>query len=202
MENTVEFSENINELAAALAIAQGEMKNAKKTADNPYYKSKYADLAECWDTCREILSKNKLSVVQMPGKMTNSKEIELTTMLLHASGQWMKSTMTVIAAKPDSQSIGSAITYGRRYALAAMVGIAQEDDDGNAASNAKTNDTDNKPWVIKKGDKTLIKSAENGKYYDVAELPLEVLEKQVNNQHYAEVKNEMMEIIKTKKAAK
>lgn len=132
---TVEFSPEIGELAKALAAAQGMMENAKKSSDNPFFKSKYADLAECWDTCRDPLSKNNLSVVQMPGA-TEGNQIQLTTMLMHSSGQWLKSTMTIIVGKTDAQGIGSAITYARRYALAAITGMAQEDDDGNAASNS------------------------------------------------------------------
>lgn len=130
----MEMSNEIAELAKALAAAQGMMENAKKSSNNPFFKSKYADLAECWDTCRDPLSKNDLSVVQMPGAMEGD-QIQLTTMLLHSSGQWIKSTMTITVAKLDAQGIGSAITYARRYALAAIVGIAQEDDDGNAAAN-------------------------------------------------------------------
>lgn len=129
----VEFSQDIGELAKALAAAQGAMSNAKKSSDNPFFKSKYADLAEVWDTCREPLAKNSLAIIQMPGEIDEQGNIKITTMLTHSSSQWIKSTMNIKVAKLDAQGIGSAITYGRRYALAAMVGIAQEDDDGESA---------------------------------------------------------------------
>lgn len=128
----MEKSEQINELAAALAKAQGEMTNAIKSSDNPFYKSKYADLAEVLDTCREVLSKNGLSVAQPVGQVSD-KNIEVYTILMHSSGQWISSSMNIPMTKIDPQAAGSAITYARRYSLAAMVGIAQADDDGEKA---------------------------------------------------------------------
>jgi len=125
-------SENLNELAMALSKAQGEMENAKKDCSNPFFKSKYADLTSVWAACREPLTKNGLSVIQTmedkEGKLT------LVTTLLHASGQWMKSHLPILTQKPDAQSLGAAITYMRRFSLAALVGICPEDDDGNQAS--------------------------------------------------------------------
>lgn len=154
MENMkVTFSTEIGELAKALANAQGMMENAKKTCDNPFFKSKDADLAGVWDTCREPLTKNGLSVVQMPGAIDEKGNIEITTMLAHASGQWILSTMGIKVTKADAQGIGSAITYGRRYALAATVGIAQEDDDGEGAvgrDNAKQKADDEKQTLLRK----------------------------------------------------
>lgn len=121
----------LDQLAAALAKAQGAMKGALKDSENPHFRSRYADLAAVWDACREPLTANGLSVVQCPGR--DGEEVTVTTMLLHASGQVLSSTLGVRPFKPDAQGIGSAITYLRRYALAAMVGIAPEDDDGEAA---------------------------------------------------------------------
>lgn len=128
-------SENINELAAALAKAQGQIEGAKKDSANPFFKSTYADLASVWDACRKQLSDNGLSIIQCPEEAENGIAIE--TMLLHSSGQWKSGRYVIPVAKNDAQAMGSAITYGRRYALAAMVGIAPEDDDGNAATKAK-----------------------------------------------------------------
>lgn len=128
----MEMSENINELAAALAKAQAELNNAKKSSNNPYFKSKYADLAEVLDTCREVLSKNGLSVIQPVGAVSE-QTIEVTTVLMHSSGQWVKSKTNMPMVKLDPQAAGSAITYARRYSLAAMVGISQADDDGEGA---------------------------------------------------------------------
>ena len=126
-------SENIAELAAALAKAQGEMTPAIKDSKNPFFKSSYADLNSVWASCRIALTKNGLAVTQATDYIND--KLMLITTLMHASGQWQKSFMPIIAAKPDAQSMGSAITYARRYSLASMVGVTpDDDDDGNAAS--------------------------------------------------------------------
>ena len=124
-------SEQINELAAALAKAQGQIEGAKKDSINPHFKNRYADLASVWDACREALTTNGLSVVQSAENCEAGYGV--TTMLLHTSGQWMRGTLYLKPAKDDPQGAGSALTYARRYALAAMIGIAPEDDDANAA---------------------------------------------------------------------
>jgi hypothetical protein len=126
-------SETIAKLASALAKAQGQMRAAAKDSVNPHFKSRYADLAGVWDACREPLAANGLAIMQSPGEI-GDKNITLTTMLAHESGEWIQSQFTIPVSKPDAQGVGSAITYARRYALAAMVGIVQDDDDGNAAS--------------------------------------------------------------------
>ena len=127
-------SENINELGSALAKAQGAIEGALKDTANPFFKTKYADLSSVWDACRQQLTVNGLSIVQTPTEAENGIGVE--TMLIHASGQWLSNTFTMPVSKADAQGVGSAITYARRYALAAMVGVAPEDDDGNAASKA------------------------------------------------------------------
>lgn len=124
--------EAIGKLAAALAKAQGEIRGAKKDAENPFFKSNYADLASVWEACRDALSKNELAVVQTTELHEGS--ILLRTTLLHSSGESISGVLPVLVGeKATSQQLGSAITYNRRYALAAMVGVAPEDDDGNAA---------------------------------------------------------------------
>ena len=82
-------SEQINELAAALAKAQGQIEGAKKSSSNPFFKSKYADLAECWSTCREALTANEISVIQMPEEINENGRLNITTMLAHSSGQYI-----------------------------------------------------------------------------------------------------------------
>lgn len=129
-------SEQINELGDALAKAQGAIKGALKSEDNPFFRSKYADLAATWDACREALSANGLSVVQVTGG-DDPEIVRVTTRLIHASGQWIEGITVMRPTKADPQGIGSTITYARRYALAAIVGVAPEDDDGNAASSGK-----------------------------------------------------------------
>jgi hypothetical protein len=126
-------SEQINELAAALAKAQGQIQGAVKDSTNPAFKSRYADLASVWDACRVALSLNGLAVLQGPALV--GQGVSVTTRLLHSSGQWAESTLVLPMDKATAQGAGSAITYARRYALAAMVGVApDDDDDGNAAS--------------------------------------------------------------------
>lgn len=122
----------VAQLAAALAKAQAEVGGAAKSKKNPHFKSSYADLSEVWDACRPALVKHGLSVVQMPS--ADGQRVTVTTLLLHESGESLSSALTMTAAQDTPQAIGSCITYARRYALAAMVGVAPEDDDGNAAS--------------------------------------------------------------------
>lgn len=128
-------SESIKELATALAKAQGELKHASKDSVNPHFRSKYADLASVWEACREALSSNGLAVVQFPSDFTNNV-MSLTTRITHNSGEWLEQTMTAPVSKPDPQGIGSCLTYMRRYALAAVVGVYQDDDDANSSSMA------------------------------------------------------------------
>lgn len=127
----MERSESIEQLATALANAQGEIEGASKDSTNPHFKSKYADLASVWDACRKPLSKHGLSVVQLP--KAEGANVTVTTLLLHKSGQFIGEVLTVQAMDAKPQSVGSALTYARRYGLSTVVGIAPEDDDGEAA---------------------------------------------------------------------
>jgi hypothetical protein len=128
----MQHSENINDLAAALAKAQGEVTGALKDSANPFFKSRYADLASCWDACRKPLSENGLAIIQSPE--VNDQGLTLTTLLTHSTGQWIKNVFRIMPKDDTPQGVGSALTYARRYALTALIGIAQVDDDGNAAS--------------------------------------------------------------------
>ncbi len=116
----------------ALSKAQGEITPAIKDSANPFFKSKYADLTSVWAACREPLTKHGLAVTQTMAEQEG--KLILITMLLHASGQWIKSFLPIVTQKPDAQSLGAAITYMRRFSLSALVGICPEDDDGNMAS--------------------------------------------------------------------
>lgn len=124
-------SPEIAKLAAALCKAQAAMEGAKKDSENPHFKNAYADLASVWDAVRKPLTDSGLSVVQFP--RTNGNGVEIETTLLHVSGEFMCDVLWVPCSKNDAQGLGSAITYGRRYALMAVAGIAPVDDDGNAA---------------------------------------------------------------------
>lgn len=147
-------SEQINDIAAALAKAQGEMGGAVKDSANPFFRSKYADLASVWEACRGPLSKHGLSVVQFPkteysgspepyewtSKMGEKRYgvrvvciVSVLTRLAHLSGQWMEDSVSTMLPTGDPQSVGSAITYLRRYALQSVAGVAPEDDDAEAA---------------------------------------------------------------------
>ena len=133
----MEKSDNINELAAALAKAQGAMKGAKKDSNNPFFQSKYADLSSCWDAIREPFSVNGLSIIQLTEQSADMVIVE--TVLTHSSGQWVSSKIAMKPVKNDPQGIGSCLTYARRYGLSATTGIAPEDDDGNSASGKNPN---------------------------------------------------------------
>lgn len=124
-------SETIGKISAALAKAQGTMTTAGKDAKGNY--GKYADLASIWETCREPLATNEIAVIQSPGE-TGDRVVTMTTILSHSSGEWFSDTLTIPMSKVDAQGYGSAVTYARRYALAAMVGIAPAEDDGTAAA--------------------------------------------------------------------
>lgn len=132
----METSAELANLAPALAKAQSAVEGAVKGKVNPAFRSKYADLASVWDACREALTDNGLSVIQSPGEIADGR-MAMTTMLLHASGEWVRGNLTIPLGKVDAHGYGSATTYARRFALAAFVGVAPEDDDGNAAAKAK-----------------------------------------------------------------
>lgn len=129
-------SDSIAALAGALAKAQGKIEGAAKDSANPFFKSKYADLASVWEACRVHLSVNGLSVIQTTSD--SDRGVTVITTLAHSSGEWIRGYLTLKPVKDDPQGAGSAITYARRYALAAMVGVAPEDDDGNAASGKRS----------------------------------------------------------------
>lgn len=124
-------SEQLDQLFTALSKVQAEMSSAIKDNYNPFHKSKYADLTAVWNACREPLTKNGFCVTQ--SIMRVEGENSLVTFLGHSSGQWMKSIAPINTEKKDPQSFGIAVTYQRRYALSAIVGVCVDDDDGESA---------------------------------------------------------------------
>jgi hypothetical protein len=140
----MERSENIGALALALSKAQGAMGAALKSSRNPDFNSRYADLASVWEAGRAPLADNGLAVAQLAESSEGDNKVALITVLMHESGEWISSrlTMPVVGrmlkgggfGPVTAQSYGSTLTYTRRYAFAAIVGIYQDDDDGNAAS--------------------------------------------------------------------
>ena len=136
----MKMSESINEIATALAAAQAEIQNPSKNAENPFFKSNYADLAEVLSVVRPAFTKHNLSIVQMP-YTSQSGQIGVTTIISHASGQWMQGEVDLPLQinKNVAQDAGSSITYLRRYALAAACAVSQTDADGNLGKDADTN---------------------------------------------------------------
>lgn len=146
-------SDSIKSLAIALCKAQGEMSGASKGANNPFFKSKYADLSAVVQAVKEPFANNGLSYVQFP--IEQGGRIGVETILMHDSGEYLSNEFTVQLSKQDAQGAGSAITYCRRYALQSIAGIPSEDDDGNGAQNkAKTPSKDDLAWAKAVNDGT------------------------------------------------
>lgn len=129
-------SESIGHLAKSLAQAQAQMSVAKKDSANPFFKSKYADLAAVVDAIKKPLADNGLSYAQLTDIDDGGVIVE--TVLMHESGEWLSGRLRMKPVKDDPQGVGSCITYARRYGLQAMIGVPSDDDDGNAASGKAT----------------------------------------------------------------
>lgn len=131
-------SETITELSKAFAKTQKEMKQPLKDANNPFFKSKYVPLENVVEAITESASKNGLSFTQYPSS-DEAGNVTVGTLVMHESGEWIEyDPIKMKPVKNDPQSIGSAITYAKRYALSAIFGItSDQDDDGNEATQAK-----------------------------------------------------------------
>lgn len=151
-EPTQSTSPEIGKLAEALAKAQGAMGGALKDSSNPFFKSKYADLESVWYACRKALSDNALAVVQTTDHADSG--IRIVTTLVHSSGEWIRGVLPIMAKDQTPQGTGSAITYARRYALAAIVGVYQTDDDAEAA-HGRANGNGNGKHEPKEPDRTM-----------------------------------------------
>ena len=127
-------SESIKNLAEAMAQAQGSMGAAIKGNSNPFFKSKYADLGSVIQAIKPHFAANGLSYVQFPVSANNA--VGVTTRLMHSSGEWLEQEYFIPLGKMDAQSVGSCLSYARRYSLQAIAGIPAEDDDGNAATQS------------------------------------------------------------------
>jgi hypothetical protein len=142
-------SDSIGKLSMALSKAQAQFSGAAKNSTNPHFKSKYADLWECIAATKDILAEHELAVIQTFS--ADTEDIIINTTLAHSSGEWVRGSLKMKPKKDDDQGRGSSITYGRRYSYAAIVGLAQKDDDGQAAveperrSQGKVNGTAQKP---------------------------------------------------------
>jgi len=152
----METSLTINEIGAAFAKAQLELQNPPKNKENPHFKSKYVDLSDGLEVIRKTFGKHGLSFVQ--ATKAHENVIILHTRIIHSSGQWIESTYPVSGLEKH-QAMGSALTYARRYALFAMVGVAgEDDDDGNSAAEAKP--------VIKAKPKNVVSPEDSEKIYN------------------------------------
>ena len=152
-------SESIKHLAIAMNKAQAVMSGAKKSAANPFFKSKYANLEEVIACIKEPFESNGLSFMQFP--ITEDDRAGVETIVMHESGEWISGSFMLKCSKIDPQGMASAITYARRYGIQSIAGIPSEDDDGNAASQAPK-----KPAVSflkPKGAIALLSSAESQK---------------------------------------
>lgn len=179
-------SPDLNELATSLAKAQAEIEIAGRKETNPFFKSKYADLAELIKVSRPALTKNGLAVMQQI--LTDEDGMTwLHTILTHTSGQWIETRMRVVPTKNDPQSFGSCVTYLRRYCYAALINIAvsDEDDDAEAAMydqrqitakgtalNTKYNPKENSYETITKEQREEMEYELEG-YTDIAEMILD-----------------------------
>lgn len=127
------MSEKIDLLAQAICEAQKEMPSVKKDSENPFFKSRYAELSTVIETCKPILNKHGLSIVQLPDTMGEHSSV--CTVLMHKSGQFIAGDLLLNAKANDPQAQGSAITYARRYSYMGAAGVAAEDDDAESAMN-------------------------------------------------------------------
>lgn len=133
-------STDLGKLAEALSKAQGAMRHATKDRQNPFFKSSYATLASVIEAIREPFAANGLAFSQLLASSPDGVLFTVSTVIMHSSGQWLSSDITAKPVKADPQGIGSLISYLKRYGLQAMVGVtaAEDDDDGNEASNRPT----------------------------------------------------------------
>ncbi|MBF0501443.1 MAG: ERF family protein [Candidatus Riflebacteria bacterium] len=131
----METSPTTGKISESLSKAQSQMKNAAFDMVNPHFRSPYASLAAIMDSCRPALSSNGIAILQGTSIDPETLRVNVTTLLTHVSGEWIKSVISIKPAADTAQAIGSAASYGRRYGLSALVSIvSEEDDDGNLAT--------------------------------------------------------------------
>ena len=139
--NGIRITIPCDKLLESLAKMQGGLDNAKKGNENPFYKSKYADLGTCLQTAKKVMAENGLSISQHC--TFDGISVQCITVLGHSSGQMMVSTLSIPVTKKDPQGVGMAITYARRYALSSVIGLAQADDDAESSVSHEENGEQN-----------------------------------------------------------
>lgn len=138
-------SETIGTIAPALVKAQAQMQAAAKSATNPHFKSKYADLATVIDAVKGPLIANGIMFMQSP--TNDATGVQVTTRFQHESGEFIEDTIYLPVPQQTPQAYGSAITYGKRYGLQSLTGLPSEDDDGEKASEAAKAEMPRKEFV-------------------------------------------------------
>lgn len=150
VQSGVTMSPTVGKLFEALAKAQLELEPAKKTAENPHYRAKFADLATVLEASR-VLAKHGIALSQPPSS-SDGRLIHVTTILGHLSGEWIKSDLAIPTAQASAQAAGSVISYARRYAAQAICGIASEDDDAEGAEGRHQDKPKSAPRVLSPKD--------------------------------------------------
>ncbi len=211
--NGIKMTVPCNNLLDALAKMQGALDNAKKESDNPYFKSKYADLATCLQTAKKPMADNGLSISQHC--TFDGQFVQCVTILGHSSGQMMISTLMIPVAKKDAQGIGSSITYARRYALSSIIGLTQKDDDGEGSVGRTEEDAKTKWEKTAKKSQEILRNAEkldeqeswrmtnegvqvkwkNGTWVSLDEMELRYLEVMLNMEKFEGIKRIVQERI-------
>lgn len=206
--NGIKITMPCDKLLDAMAKMQAVLDTAKKESDNPFFKSKYADLAQCLATAKKPMADNGLSISQHCS--FDGMFVQCVTVLGHNSGQMMVSTLSVPVKNKDAQGVGSSITYARRYALSSILGIAQKDDDGNDSVGmtkedekkveAQKNNAPEEHWRMLNGNKIEIKT--RGGWMPLEKMGLQWLEVMLNDPRFKDIIDFVQEQIKVKKGTK
>jgi hypothetical protein len=133
----VRFSTELDKIAPALVALQADCPAVRKESSNPHFKSKYASLDAILDVVKPVANKHGIAIIQGDPEADTEGRLSVGTRLLHNSGQWVENAFTMPVERQNPQGIGSAITYGRRYSLGAILAIATDDDDDANAGSQK-----------------------------------------------------------------
>lgn len=209
--NGIKITMPCDKLLDAMAKMQAVLDTAKKESDNPFFKSKYADLAQCLATAKKPMADNGLSISQHCS--FDGIFVQCVTVLGHNSGQMMVSTLSVPVKNKDAQGVGSSITYARRYALSSILGIAQKDDDAND-SVGMTKEDEKKVEAKKESEKkapeenwrmlngNAIQVRTNKGWMMLDQMPLKGLEFMLTDPRFKDITDFVQEQIKVKKGTK
>lgn len=209
--NGIKITMPCDKLLDAMAKMQAVLDTAKKESDNPFFKSKYADLAQCLATAKKPMADNGLSISQHCS--FDGIFVQCVTVLGHNSGQMMVSTLSVPVKNKDAQGVGSSITYARRYALSSILGIAQKDDDANDSvgmtkedekkveeKKASEKNAPEEHWRMLNGNKIEIRT--RGGWMPLEKMGLQWLEVVLNDPRFQDIKDFVQKQIKAKKGVK